>query len=63
MTTTVSIDTRRAHQAHVSSLLEELEEQRRQLYRLKAGGVRRAGVAGLKSDLEATRQELLDLVA
>ena len=61
--TTIALDTRRAHQQHVTALLEELEERRRHLYRLKAGGARRAGVVGLKCELETARQELLDAVA
>jgi cell division FtsZ-interacting protein ZapD len=61
-TTVVSIDARRAHQQHVTSLLEELDRQRRHLYRLKAGGARRAGVRGLKTELESTRRRLLSTV-
>ena len=61
MTTTVS--DRRAHQLHVAALLDELEERRRQLHRLKAGGARRAGLRDLKSELEDARLRLLDAVS
>jgi hypothetical protein len=61
--TRIDANGRRAHQQRVSALLDELEEQRRHLYRLKAAGARRAGMRGLKSDLESTRLRLLDTVA
>ena len=61
--TPIATDGRRAHQERVTSLLAELEAQRRHLYRLKAGGARRAGVRDLKSELESTRLALLDTVA
>jgi len=53
---------RRTYQQHVTFLLERLEEERRRLYRLKAGGARRAGMRDLKDDLEATRRSLLAAV-
>ena len=59
---TVTMSNRRAHQRHVAALLDELEERRRQLYRLKAGGARRAGLRDLKSELEDARVRLLDAV-
>jgi hypothetical protein len=58
----VSLDARRAHQQQVTALLDELEERRRHLYRLKAGGARRAGVRDLKHELESARRRLLDTV-
>ncbi|HWJ32566.1 MAG TPA: hypothetical protein VNR59_09520 [Gaiellaceae bacterium] len=61
MTGTVS--SRRAHQLEVPALLDELEERRRQLHRLKAGGARRAGLHSLKLELEETRLRLLEAVA
>ena len=60
MTTIVS--SRREHQLQVAALLDELEERRRQLQRLKAGGARLAGLRGLKSELEDARLRLLDSV-
>jgi hypothetical protein len=61
MTTTVS--SRRAHQLQVAALLDELEERRRHLHRLKAGGARMAGLRDQKSELEDARMRLLDAVA
>jgi hypothetical protein len=61
MTTTVS--SRREHQLQVAALLDELEERRRRLYRLKAGGVRMAGLRDLKSELAEAQMRLLDAVA
>jgi len=58
----VSAVDRRTYQLHVALLLDQLEEQRRRLYRLKAGGARRAGMRDLKGDLEATRRSLLAAV-
>ncbi|HZQ16530.1 MAG TPA: hypothetical protein VFA82_07120 [Gaiellaceae bacterium] len=43
---------------HVAELLDELEEQRRHLYRLKAGGAKPAGLRDLKRDHEETRRRL-----
>jgi hypothetical protein len=59
---TVTLTHRRAHQLQVAALLDELEERRRRLQRLKAGGARRAGLRDLKSELEAARLRLLDAV-
>ena len=61
MTTTVS--SRREHQLQVAALLDELEERRRHLYRLKAGGARMAGLRDLKSELAEAQMRLLDAVA
>jgi hypothetical protein len=59
---TVTVDNRRAHQLQVAALLEELEDRRRHLHRLKAGGARMAGLRDVKSDLEDARLRLLDAV-
>ena len=60
---TVTVTDRRAHQLQVAALLDELEERRRQLHRLKAAGARRAGLRDLKSELENTHLRLLNAVA
>lgn len=60
---TVTVSSRREHQLQVAALLDELEERRRQLQRLKAGGARRAGLRDLKLELEDARLRLLDAVA
>ncbi|HEY1513967.1 MAG TPA: hypothetical protein VGF66_09460 [Gaiellaceae bacterium] len=57
------VNSRREHQLQVAALLDELEERRRQLNRLTAGGARRAGLRDLKSELEDARLRLLDAVA
>jgi hypothetical protein len=54
---------RRAYQLQVSSLLAELEERRAQIDRLRAGGVRPAGLRDLKSELESARRRLAELVS
>ena len=59
---TVTVDNRRAHQLQVAALLEVLEDRRRHLHRLKAGGARMAGLRDVKSDLEDARLRLLDAV-
>lgn len=59
---TVTVDNRREHQLQVAALLEELEDRRRHLHRLKAGGARMAGLRDVKSDLEDARLRLLDAV-
>jgi len=46
------------HQSTVDQLLAELDERRRQLYRLQAAGVQRAGMRDLKRDLQAVREQL-----
>jgi hypothetical protein len=60
---TVTVSNRRAHQLHVAALLDELEERRRHLHRLKAGGARMAGLRDQKSELEDARMRLLDAVS
>ena len=59
---TATVTGRREHQQRVAALLEELEERRRRLHRLKAGGARMAGLRDLKLDLEETRLRLLEAV-
>jgi hypothetical protein len=60
---TATVAGRREHQQQVAALLDELEERRRQLYRLKAAGARMAGLRGLKLELEETQLRLLEAVA
>jgi hypothetical protein len=62
MTMTATATGRQAHQQQVAALLDELEERRRHLYRLKAGGARPAGVRDLKLELEDAQHRLLDAV-
>ena len=59
---TVTGSDRRAHQLQVAALLDELEERRRQLYRLKAGGARLAGLRDQKLELDEARLRLLEAV-
>jgi hypothetical protein len=54
---------RSQHQSTVDQLLTELDERRRQLYRLQAAGVQRAGMRDLKRDLQAIRDQLRDAVS
>ena len=54
---------RRRHQRRVAALLDELEERRRQLYILKARGVRPAGLRDLKTELREVREELAAVIA
>lgn len=61
--TAAGVGLRRARQRRIAALLEELEERRRLLYRLKAGGARRAGLRDLKQELESTQQRLLETVS
>ena len=49
---------RRIRQQQVESLLGELDQRRRELYRFKAGGARPAGLRDLKSDYRAVQQRL-----
>jgi hypothetical protein len=50
--------TRREHQQYVAALLDILEERRRRLYGLKAGGAQPAGLRDLKAEVRAVRAEL-----
>jgi hypothetical protein len=54
---------RRDYQRRVASLLDELEQRRRRVYFLQAGGARPAGLRDLKGDLQALRAELAALSA
>ena len=55
--------TRRTRQLVIASLLEELEQRRRRLYRLRARGVQPAGLRDLEDELAAAQQRLLEVVA
>ena len=50
--------TRRTRQQQVESLLGELDQRRRELYRFKAGGARPAGLRDLKSDYRSVQERL-----
>ena len=54
---------RRSRQSEVEALLMELDERRRQLYRLTAPGGRRAGLRDLKQELVEVGQHLREVVA
>ncbi len=56
--TATALDARRVHQQEVAALLDEIEERRSRLYRLKAGGARRAGLRDVLGDLEDAQQRL-----
>ena len=59
MTTLVDFQSARRNQQHeVEALLGELDERRRELYRLKAGGARPAGLRDQKSDYRAVQERL-----
>ena len=53
---------RRARQARVDALLEELAGERREWYRLQASGVRPAGARSVKEDIRRTQDLLRDYV-
>jgi DNA-binding IclR family transcriptional regulator len=55
--------TRRDQQRRIAALLDELEQRRRRLYALKAGGARPAGLRDLKADLRAAQDELAAALA
>ena len=63
--TMIAIDhsARHAQQRRVESLLTEIHERRRRLYRLKAGGVQLGGLRELKRDVHAVRRELSDVLS
>jgi hypothetical protein len=54
---------RRARQDLIEALLREVEDRRRELYRLKAGGVQRAGVRDQKQELLQVHRHLHEVVA
>jgi hypothetical protein len=63
MTTLVDFQSARRNQQHeVETLLGELDERRRELYRLKAGGALPAGLRDQKSDYHDVRQRLSDVL-
>jgi hypothetical protein len=49
---------RRSRQHEVESLLGELDQRRRELYRFKAAGARPAGLRDLKGDYRAVQERL-----
>ncbi len=49
---------RRRYQRHVAALLDEIDRLRHQLLLLRANGALPAGLAGLKAELNAVRDEL-----
>lgn len=54
---------RRSRQDLIEALLRELEDRRRELYRLKAGGVQRAGVRDQKQALLQVHRHLREVLA
>ena len=56
--TATALESRRAHVREVSALLDDLEERRSRLYRLKAGGARRAGLRDLLDELDEMQARL-----
>jgi hypothetical protein len=54
---------RHSRQDLIEALLGELDDRRRELYRLKAGGVQRAGVRDQKRELLQVRQHLHEVVS
>jgi hypothetical protein len=54
--------TRRAHQRRIEALLGEIDERRRRIYALQAGGVKPAGMRDLKRELRDVRGRLSDAV-
>ena len=54
---------RRARQHQIASLLDELEERRRYLYRLKARGARPAGLRDLTDELADAHGRLRETLA
>jgi len=54
---------RTEHQQLMDALLTELDLRRRQLYRLQAAGVQRAGMRQLKGELQAVRERLGEITA
>jgi hypothetical protein len=53
---------RRSRQELIEGLLRELDDRRRELYRLKAGGVQRAGVRDQKQELLQVHRHLHEVV-
>ena len=55
-------DLRRLRRERVDALLAELDERRRRVYRLAAGGARPAGLRDAKAELADARRRLLQEV-
>ena len=49
---------RREQQLQVEALLEQLADQRREMYRLKAGGAQYAGLRDLKREFRSVQHDL-----
>jgi hypothetical protein len=63
MTTLVDFQSARRNQQHeVEALLGELDDRRRELYRLKAGGALPAGMRAQKRDYQDVRRRLGDVL-
>jgi hypothetical protein len=57
-TLTANHTTRRDRQLQVETLLQQLADRRREMYRLKAGGAQYAGLRDLKRDFHAVQHDL-----
>jgi len=57
------MNNRKHHQSRVAALLDEIEQQRHELYVRKAAGVRAAGMRNLKSAYHAAQEELAALTS
>ena len=55
-------DLRRLRRERVAALLAELDERRRRVYRIAAGGARPAGLRDAKAELADARRRLLQEV-
>ena len=55
--------TRRSRQQQLEALFTELDARRRELYRLNARGVQRAGLRDVKREFLEVRRQLSDVVA
>jgi hypothetical protein len=60
--TAVDRGARRARQLRIESLLGELDERRRELIRLRAGGLQYGALRDLKRELRTVRVRLSDAV-
>jgi hypothetical protein len=54
---------RRSRQDLLETLLRELDDRRRELYRLKAGGAQRAGVRDQKQEFVQVHRHLYEVAA
>jgi hypothetical protein len=54
---------RRSHQQRVAALLDEVDERRRHLLTLRAGGVQAGALRDLQAELADVRQELAAVTA